>query len=508
MLTRARLLLAETMEDIGDCRRPLSYAVATFLSCTIIRTCIELCSTHLPLADVGPLYLHYLLWYVWVALAIILLLKGVTDESVGRLARVVLTAFVLVWICPSVDLARTLGRGCELNYLFPEDPVFKSFATFLGAVPLLTTGLRLEIAIVLALCAFYVVLRGGGVWRAVRAATYLYVFLFIALAAPCVQVPLYEALCKDYSYCPNDLSAFLVWGIAAEVVLLCLAQGLRRAAVLLRNARPMRIAHFLLLWGIGLGLAPAPHGGAIAGSRAAVPAALVMAWLASVLANDLCDREIDEISSAWRPLVSGVLTAGDCAGGSAILAALALGAASLHSTSAVLLTAVFIAVYFVYSCPPLRLKRVPVLSKLAVSANSLVAIILGFVTGGGDLYHFPSHIVFFFLVPVTLAANLIDLKDADGDRRAGISTLPVLIGDTAARRLVAFFLLAAYGCLCFVFRTRIPLMGLLLAAGLLQALLIARHNYKEAPVLALHVGVLLVLSAWAWHWPELFVRGP
>ena len=152
---------------------------------------------------------------------------------------------------------------------------------------------------------------------------------------------------------------------------------------------------------------------------------------------------------------------------------------------------VFMANYFLYSMPPLRLKRVPVFSKLVIGVNSLLTFILGygFFTGQTMV---PIVFPVFFLVFLAASANFIDLKDRDGDIAAGIKTLPVIVGMPLAQKFIggAFFLtyLAAYAVFslagCF---------WICLGAGALQFVLVNRRDYDERLVLAVHVLSLLFI---------------
>jgi 4-hydroxybenzoate polyprenyltransferase len=122
-------------------------------------------------------------------------------------------------------------------------------------------------------------------------------------------------------------------------------------------------------------------------------------------------------------LVSGVC---------AVLGALSLGAYSTY------LIVAFLCAYFVYSMPPLRLRRVPILSMFLISLACLTVTMLGFFLFSTDLHvdAFPRPLALLIILCFTLGANMKDLKDIEGDRAVGIMTIPTLFGEAWGRTII------------------------------------------------------------------------
>jgi 4-hydroxybenzoate polyprenyltransferase len=118
---------------------------------------------------------------------------------------------------------------------------------------------------------------------------------------------------------------------------------------------------------------------------------------------------------------------------------------------------------------------------------------LGWLFAGREILQFPQAIIWYFLIFVTLAANLIDLKDYQGDARAGLKTLPLIFGMENAKFLNGIFILAAYSAVGLIFLDkRILIAGT--GLGLLQFFLIVRKDFKEKPVLLINLcGILTLL---------------
>jgi 4-hydroxybenzoate polyprenyltransferase len=164
-----------------------------------------------------------------------------------------------------------------------------------------------------------------------------------------------------------------------------------------------------------------------------------------LITNNIEDLEADRISNPHRPLVQGrvgpraYLWAGICS--ECVALALAFAADVRMGWGIFAISAG----YYVYSCRPLRLKRVPILSKALIGFNSLSVAVCGYALAGGNWLEFPLSWLFFILIPLSLAANFVDLKDTAGDRAQGVATLPVLLGEATARHFIAAATLATYG---------------------------------------------------------------
>ncbi|HEC94350.1 MAG TPA: hypothetical protein ENI45_00100, partial [Thermoplasmatales archaeon] len=146
--------------------------------------------------------------------------------------------------------------------------------------------------------------------------------------------------------------------------------------------------------------------------------------------------------------------------------------------------------YFLYSAPPLRFKRIPFFSKLFLSLNSLMLVILGyyFVTGFTSL--FPVEVILFFVVGYTAAVNFIDLKDYEGDREAGIKTIPTILGLRKGKLVIGSFFPILYTVAILYLKNNL-LIPVAAGAGILQFLLINRRNYDERLVFVVYLLSLL-----------------
>jgi len=280
---------------------------------------------------------------------------------------------------------------------------------------------------------------------------------------------------------------------------------------LLKDIRFPRIAHYELMFLAGylLGRKYEKPAGPLPGEELfallLISAAVFFACLFSLMSNNLADHDIDKISNPSRPLPEGTIDPEKYRKVSRIAGGLAVLYAASAGFPAFFFVALFMGNYFLYSMPPFRLKRIPVFSKLAVSLNSLILVMLGFVLAERELNSFPAALFPFFLIGVTLAANFIDLKDYEGDKAEGIRTLPVILGLKKAKVYTGIFFLLAYWGVYSLFRDRLLLLPAA-ALGLAQFIIINRRNYKERPVFIFYLlsAVLLLCYLQFRYFPNSF----
>jgi 4-hydroxybenzoate polyprenyltransferase len=205
--------------------------------------------------------------------------------------------------------------------------------------------------------------------------------------------------------------------------------------------------------------------------------------------NDENDETIDKVSNASRPLAAGHFTQREWGEIKWTFLAIALVSALLAGWYTFIFILFFILLYHAYSCPPLRLKRVPGLSTALIAGNAVVTVMTGFYLGARteDLSAFPLEVGIGIFIVFLLAENIKNLKDIKGDKAGGIITLPVLLGGRRAPQVVAT--LAALATLMVPLLFGVSLYSLLLAAAFIppNSYFLLRKPYSELPVFALYL---------------------
>lgn len=269
---------------------------------------------------------------------------------------------------------------------------------------------------------------------------------------------------------------------------------------ILRDLRLPRILHYAALAGLGMALYLKAANMQMRVMEADTLLAffvyvicLAYAAVFAIITNNMEDLEADRITNRERPLVRGTVNRKAYLRAGIFCQLMALGMSALVNWEMFAGIVAVSAGYYLYSCRPFRLKRIPLLSKLLIGINSLAVALAGYALLGGNVMEFPWEWMLFILLPLSLAANFVDLKDTDGDRATGIATLPVLLGEKKARIVIAIATAAAYlmaGLLLADWRLALPNAAL----TALHLWFLFRKPYNEKPVFMVYVTGLVGLD--------------
>jgi 4-hydroxybenzoate polyprenyltransferase len=146
--------------------------------------------------------------------------------------------------------------------------------------------------------------------------------------------------------------------------------------------------------------------------------------------NDIFDTEIDRTSGKRNFLLNGITTRYYYAF-FVLLVALSLCYALIVNFQAFLILSAYLLLGVVYSMPPVRLKKIPIVSTFVIAVAVCLCIGLGFSVyfGGRAFAAIPARVLIPTLVGVTLGFVAKDIGHVEGDRLNGVVTVPVLIYD-------------------------------------------------------------------------------
>lgn len=510
LLGRVDALTARVVAALEDENQPFFFAVATFIAAFMFRAAFEMFSD-----GVGTppwRLLHYGLYYVALALWLTTILRLATGASVPQVARVVLPGFIVVPVAPVFDLAVSGGKGLDVSFLLPgtHDDLGFLFLTFFGPYRNsgISPGMKLEIGLALVGVFLYVRHKTGRALRALAVAVLFYAVVFAHVMLPFWLTWLHAALGLSYVYSDPLCACFFLTDALVAAAATALAGNRPCFFAFFRDARWLRVLHFELMYVLGRVLWLRERAFALTEDNlfelVLTPVAIFLAFEFSVVTNNLADERIDAISNRGRPLFDPNLDPVLYRRIVWPLAAVTLFTAVIAGYFVFYALLFFMGCYFVYSMPPFRLKRVPVLSKLFVSLNSLALVFLGFMSAGGAFHKMPGGVIAYFLVCYSLAINFIDIKDHEGDRADGILTLPVLLGLRPSKVVIGVLFFLGYAVVCPVFGDPrwLPAVA---AGGLAQLVLINRRDYSEAPVFALYLASVVAIIAYLAFWgpPDL-----
>ncbi len=405
-------------------------------------------------------------------------LAGASDWS--RAAHLLLFGFLVVWTPPVLD---KLIFGDRLVWSFYElggvTDLVRDLFSFFGDTPDMgiTEGVRIEIVLMTVGLTLYTFFRTRKLSKTVGVAAITYILFFIlgtfpsypailALAPSQGLLGVSEPGVAGYVLTPKrflsgemadprmslSIRMSIVYALLST---LGIAVFLWKATkdtftALLGNARfPQAIWHGGLVL-LGMVLAVIFAG---AGFRPdlfewlgilLLIVAVESAWLASVVVNDLADIRIDKRTNAHRPLPAGIVSETLYRTIGALFFAASILFSGIVSREAMLLILAYQAIAFLYSAPPFRLKRVPLIATVLSAAAGVLVLLAGFftVSPSTDIAPIPPVLLWFLFVAYATTLPLKDFKDMKGDERDGVYTLPVLFGAERAKAVIgtAFFL--------------------------------------------------------------------
>lgn len=429
-----------------------------------------------------PTLLHYTLFYAAVICVTVVCVSATTGIPPMKMMRVVIFVLPVMWLGPLIDLV--CGGSTHISYLFVANSsvLLHDFLTYFGPLTGVgaTLGLRIELGILILMLGIYVFIHTKRLIMAILGMCAVYVVVFITAVLPSLIAFLFPLgagdtglflalqnalISHDFLHPSETYSAYrtlelLFDAIMAQTwyVVLCISgviwtYHVKKDVVIaiFRNIRLERLFHFIVIAFLG-GLIALSGGSLITWTIldfitiAVAVITIVFACIFAIAVNDIVDEPIDAISNTNRPLVTGTLSRSmmwniELASGLMALAgALALGS---YATFWIL---VFSATYYIYSVPPLRLKRVPVLASALIGIATLSMMLFGFflVSTNQMLTAFPAPIALLVVLFMTLVANVRDLKDVEGDAAVGISTLPTLLGEKRSRMVIGVLMCVAY----------------------------------------------------------------
>lgn len=174
--------------------------------------------------------------------------------------------------------------------------------------------------------------------------------------------------------------------------------------------------------------------------------AVFCGWFFSVLVNDLMDIKIDQVTNKNRPLVKKQFSVQEYGNYAAIFFLLALFFSLVVGLSFFMLIVFYLLITWVYSVEPFRFKKYVLVSSFVSAVACLVILVMGYVviSTSQSLDFFPWRIALFFFFSYVIMIPIKDLKDIEGDKKEGIVTLPVVLGEKNSRTVFAALLFGFY----------------------------------------------------------------
>jgi geranylgeranylglycerol-phosphate geranylgeranyltransferase len=494
---------------LEDDRNPLVLYILSFLAAIALRNLLEfLVIWNFPPAPVNwhNLIIHYNLFFISLGLAIILLIHILTKAKVSSVARIVLIGFILTPTVPIVDSLLQLVWKHDIiyDYAIPgkTEGLLKKYFLFFGDHQGASFGMRLEIFIAMILSSLYIYYKTSSLLRAALGAVLLYSLIFWGFGAvPFLIVGLERLAGSSLDMSERMLiDVYLLYSVALFLVIAYYQKPVYVKAII-KDIRLTRVLHYVLMVVIGFFILGFPE----SGERLFLPPdliefcfiilAVVFAGIFSAITNNLADIKIDRITNPERPSVTGIIPENDYKKIAYVALFLAMTCSLAAGYLTCFLVFCLIGNYFLYSIPPLRLKRIPFFSKGIISLNCIAMMLAGYTFAGKELRTFPVNIILFVLIFFTACINFIDIKDYEGDKAEGIKTLPVLLGLKWSKLAIGFFFIIAYALFPYLIGPR-SVFPVSILFGVAIFFAINVKQYKERTIFLLYLlsGEMYLLS--------------
>lgn len=497
--TRANSII----EQLESSRIPYGYVLLTFFFAVTLRNFLE---TYLNGEIASPDFLsdlaHYYLSYTCLAMALVILFHFAVRVSVEKISRVILPSFLILILPPVTWMLVPSWRNFGIGYMFPNThpDLILRFLTFFGPTgdSGITQGMRIEIALAIGASFIYFLTKSDNILRSLGFALLTYVVIFIYCALPFACVTLTHGLGPGDGITLSAMTNFLLFLLLFLGAWLFYLHNKTYFTEIFKDIRPLRLLHFEFMFFLGIALSGATHPYPLPPDSSGffhgifLMAATGFAWLFAVTTNNIADYEIDVVTNPGRPTVTKAIPAQDYKYFPWLFFALAVIYSRAVDLISLFLILVFMGNYFLYSMPPLRLKRVTFFSKLLISLNSLTLVLLGHLFHSGD-FGIPLSVIFFFLVCVTATLNFIDIKDYEGDKKAGVKTLPVVLGLETSKKIIGVFFIVSYIAAGVIFSNSPLLAAIAAGLGVVQFFLLNRKPYRDDHVLLVYLLSLSVL---------------
>lgn len=463
---------------MSESRVTVLEAAAAFLGVIAVRIFIDffIASRELKFLEILTEYLHNFFFFAIAFLLIWIFLSLLVKENPSSLAGFIIPAFWLIIFPPILDMIKTGGSVFWSFYLLSDyKTLWSQFLTVFGHLPsgIVYFGTKIVFLTAIFSGTLLIFYKTRNIWKSLAGAFGSYVIFFAMGAFPSLFFYAYSFFIgKNVAGIrPFEIAQFFgtpakLFGIeftnlkyalaynldlifypllVGLLAILWLAINRKKLAAFLQNARwPQLIYHGGLLF-IGLGLGIFVYPGRLNINFFSVLAvldllaAVFLAWLASVIFNDLSDVETDRISNPSRPFPLGIFTAAEYRETGIIFFLLSLIGGIIISPKFGAILVVYQFLAWAYSCRPYRLKRFPVVATAMSAAASLTVLFLGFalVSGLENIQGLSWRIIALLFISFTLVLPLKDFRDIEGDKKDKVWTIPVIFGEKNGRLINA-----------------------------------------------------------------------
>ncbi len=530
--------MRKIIETIENTTLHINDWIVSFVCILFVRFLLESISSPAPSGmmptDMYTL-IHYGLFFLSVALGLICIM-GMFTKDYGRSSKFVLFIFPIMWVAPIFDLIlNRTGEAMSYIYATPKELLIEFFKfPFFTPVSGITVGMHIQIILLFWVVGYYIWMKTKKYKLVIGTLLSFYIFMFFLGAIPSmlyaiqhthvnensIEITNYlESTILNSNIIHNSMhegaltvSRYRFFQIGFDklmsqilfvislilIVIFFWKKEKVKTREILKNSRPIRILYYLTPLLIATGYSLQTKKGYIYSwvdmlSYTCLLVSWFGMWMYSVHLNDVYDTKIDTISNSNRPIINGSVTKEDMIGSSNVFLWIALIGSWCAGFYSFFFVMVGLTVAYIYSTPPLRLRRFIPLSSFLISIVILCAVLSGFffVSIDKKIQSFPTIISLGILLFYTFQINFKDIKDIEGDQKEGISTVPLVFKKQGIKITGALFSLSFL--LAPIFLNNYLLYIVSLPVSIAGYMLINKKPYVEKSLFYVHFTFLVLL---------------
>jgi len=458
--------VGKIFERIESDNSRLRYWLLAFFAIIFIRNFLEgVMEADHSLVSGNFFFIEFPISYFVLFLTLLIILQFITREKSATISKVLVVLFSLLLVVPVIDFIATSGEGYQLRYLRGDSTyLFGNLATNFSQGG--SIGQRIEITAFGLLLLAYIFKKTKSFLKTLAAGAVSYVALVTWAALPSLLYMLSNLFFIDpigasvygssSTFAAKVLDAYITQELVTllailimivELAVLLAISDKRRFDFFKKLVRPLRLMHYIMLASFGLFLGFYTAGGLgfelhdYLFSLGFLLSVTLM-YQSACIVNDIFDRDlyarvkIKRAESHSQELKYLAI----------FLAILSLLLTYPLGYGVFVFMVTFASLAFIYSAPPLRLKRYPIVASLSLAVSALMVVMAGFAVFAQDavVEFFPVEIAVVILVVYTLGTNYKDLKDVELDRKSGVYTIPVLLGEAMGKVVISALLVFAF----------------------------------------------------------------
>lgn len=226
--------------------------------------------------------------------------------------------------------------------------------------------------------------------------------------------------------------------------------------------------------------------------------------------NQAFDLEEDMINKPYRPIPRGILTKDDAIVIAVFAGLIAVIRAMFINQTVGLAVSIIVVGTMMYSMPPIRLKRLVVINYATIGIlRGYMGPAVGWLAISGRYGGFDEipvsivHGLFFIALFVMFGTITKDINDVDGDRQAGVVTIPTMLGRFKAEILAEVGMFTALVGMAYVFIVQYNtsmFIYVIMFTIILQVFVTTIYHYYRERILDLENNVL-----WVYYYVALLI---